>query len=97
MEKTFKIFKINFLSIIALPLLLIATASKLIAKALEKVSVIISMLFLTILLILGFEIFKNPQSSFQAILYLLAFVFICGLFILIGFLLMRLRFKAEVL
>ena len=63
MEKVFKILKINLLSIIALPLLLLATASKLIAKALEKVAVILGMLFLTLLLVLGFEFFKNPSGA----------------------------------
>lgn len=77
MEKVLKIIKINLLSIIALPLLLIATASKLIAKALEKVAVILSMLFLTLMLVLGFEFFKSPESNFQALIYLIIFLVVC--------------------
>lgn len=90
MEKFFKVLKINILSIIALPLLLIATGCKLIAKALEKVSVIISMLFLTILLVLGFEFFKSPGSNFQAILYFVILCAVCFLIIAIIVLLMKL-------
>lgn len=90
MEKFIKILKINLLSIIALPLLLIATAAKLIAKALEKVAVILSMLFLTLLLVLGFEFFKNPGSHFQALLYLLVFLVICSLIVAVFIILMRL-------
>ncbi len=90
MEKALKILKINFLSLIALPLLLLATACKLIAKALEKVAVILSMLFLTILLILGFEFFKNPDSGFQALLYMIVFFVICFVIIAVFILLMKL-------
>ena len=90
MEKAFKILKINLLSIIALPLLLIATASKLIAKALEKVAVILGMLFLTLMLVLGFEFFKNPSGGLEALAYLIVFFVICSVIIVIFILLMRL-------
>ena len=90
MEKFLKVLKINLLSMIALPLLLIATASKLIAKALEKVAVIISMLFLTLMLVLGFEFFKNPDSSFQALIYLIVFFVICFAIIAVFVILMHL-------
>lgn len=90
MEKAFKILKINLLSIIALPLLFMATASKLIAKALEKVAVILSMLFLTLMLVLGFEFFKDPSSGFQALLYMIAFLVICFFIIAVIVLLMKL-------
>ena len=81
MEKTIKILKINILSLIALPLLLIATASKLIAKALEKVAVILGMLAITVFLILGFEFVKNPSGGMEAIamlviIFLIGFVFV---------------------
>lgn len=89
MEKAFKILKINLLSIIAFPLLLLATASKLTAKALEKVAVILSMLFLTLMLVLGFEFFKNPSGGFQAIVYLIVFLVICSFIIFIIILLMK--------
>lgn len=90
MEKFLKILKINLLSLVALPLLLIATASKLIAKALEKVSVILGMLFLTLLLVMGFEFFKNPGSGMQLILGLILIFVIGFVFIAILFLLMTL-------
>lgn len=76
MEKILKILKINILSLIALPLLLIATVSKLTAKALEKISVILGMILLTAFLAIAFEMFKHPDSilEFIAVLVIL-FVF----------------------
>lgn len=87
MEKFFKILKINLFSLVALPLLLIATASKLIAKALEKLSLVLGMLVLTCFLVMGFEFFKNPESGLQFILsiillFVIAFVIIMILFFL---------------
>ncbi len=81
MEKILKILKINILSLIALPLLLIATASKLIAKALEKVAVILGMLLITVFLIMAFEFMKNPSGGLEAIgmliiIFLIGFVFV---------------------
>lgn len=90
MKKLFKILKINILSVIALPLLLLATASKLIVKALEKVTLIFGMLFLTFLVIMGFEFIKNPGSGFQAIMYIVIFFVICFFIIAIVVLLARL-------
>ena len=39
MEKTLKILKINALSLVAIPLLLLATFFKLVAKAFEKITI----------------------------------------------------------
>lgn len=89
MEKVLKILKINLLSLIALPLLLIATCAKLIAKALSKVTVILSTIILSLILILGFKVFKNPDSSFQAILFLVVLFVVCFAFIAICVILMR--------
>ncbi len=74
MEKVLKICKINILSLIALPILLIATASKLAAKALERVTAICSVVLLSILLTLGFKVFKSPDNTLQAVLYTIAFL-----------------------
>lgn len=76
MEKALKILKINLLSLVALPLLLIATASKLIAKALEKLSLILGMLVLTLFVTMGFEFFKDPKSGLEVLLALIAILFI---------------------
>ncbi len=83
MEKFLKIVKINLLSLLALPLLLIATASKLIAKALEKVGVILGMTMFTFLLMLGFEFAKNPQGGLEVILFLIVALVIAFLIIMV--------------
>lgn len=83
MEKFLKIIKINALSLLALPLLLVATAGKLIAKALEKIAVILGMAVLFFLVVLAFEFFKNPGGGMQVVLYLIAFAIICFLVVLI--------------
>lgn len=83
MEKFLKILKINLLSLAALPLLLIATASKLIAKALEKLAVILGMLVLTGFLAIGFEFFKNPESGLEIILGIILVFFIGFVIIMI--------------
>lgn len=72
MEKTLKILKINLLALVALPLLLIATVSKLIAKALEKLAIVLGMLLLTLFLVMGFEFFKNPENGLDILLALIA-------------------------
>lgn len=85
MGKLLKIIKINILSLIALPLLLVATASKLIAKALEKIAVIVSMTFLTLGLGLLFAIIKNPNGF----LMILAYCVICLFLIFIAYLIIH--------
>lgn len=88
MEKILKILKINILSLIALPLLLLATACKLTAKALEKLALILGMLILTLFIIMGFEFFKNPESGMEVLLTLLLVFFIGFLIIMIIFFVM---------
>lgn len=95
MEKVLKILKVNVLSLIALPLLLLATACKLIAKALEKVSVILGMLVLTGFLVAGFEFVKNPGSGLQFIAGLLVLLFLAGLFV--ALILLLIRFAAAII
>lgn len=90
MEKIIKILKINVLSLIALPLLLIATASKLIAKALEKISVIIGMMVITLFLVLGFEFVKNPSGGLETIALLVVIFLIGFVFVMIFMLIMTL-------
>lgn len=80
MEKILKILKINILSLIALPLLLIATVSKLTAKALEKISVILGMILLTAFLAIAFECFKHPDSLLEFIV-MLVILFVFGFLI----------------
>lgn len=83
MGKILKILKINILSVIALPVLLIATASKLIAKALEKLAVVLGMAFFTLALFVFFEILKNPGSILTIIAFIVVFILIVAVIILI--------------
>ncbi|MDE5747797.1 MAG: hypothetical protein K2I21_09505, partial [Acetatifactor sp.] len=62
MKKVLKIAKINILAIIALPLLLLATAAKLAAKAMEKTITIIGAIFILFGIAVIFEIFKNDSE-----------------------------------
>lgn len=79
MVKILKTLKINLLSIIALPILLIATVSKLIAKALEKFAVIVGMAFFTLALCAFFEILKNPDSILTIIAFIIVFILLIAL------------------
>ncbi len=83
MGKLIKIIKINLLSIIALPLLLVATASKMIAKALEKIAVIAGMIALTLGLVLLFEALKSPDSILWAIAIVIVFFLVIAIIFII--------------
>lgn len=83
MGKLIKIIKINLLSVIALPLLLVATASKLIAKALEKIAVIAGMFILTLGLVLLFEALKAPGSILWAIVIVIVFFLVIAIIFII--------------
>lgn len=80
MKKVLKIIKINLLAIIAFPLLLLATAAKLAAKAMEKTITI----FGAILILLGiaaiFEIFKNPSGFFNGFFIVIICLVLGGIF-----------------
>lgn len=90
MEKFLKILKVNILSVIALPLLLLATVCKLIAKAMEKLPVIISILIFTGLLALGFEFVKNPDNGMSVIAGIIVAFVVAGLIILLLIMIARL-------
>ena len=90
MEKFFKVLKVNLLSIIALPLLILATVCKLIAKAMEKLPVIIGILVFTGLLALGFEFVKNPDSGMNVIAGIIVAFIVAGLIILVLIVIARL-------
>lgn len=85
MKKFFKVLKINFLSILALPLLLLATASKLIARAFDKAVIILKMLLVMSMIVMAFELLKNPGDILQAIAYLIAAIILGGLILAIVF------------
>lgn len=83
MGNILKILKINLMSVVALPVLLIATASKLIAKALEKLAVVLGMAFFTLALYAFFEILQNPDSILAMIAFLAVFLLVIAVIILI--------------
>ena len=68
MKNVLKIIKINILAILAFPLLALATAAKLAAKALEKTVTIIGAVFIMLGISLIFEIMKNPSQWFNGFL-----------------------------
>lgn len=78
-----KIIKINILALIAFPLLLLATMVKLLAKAMEKVLLIIGTVFVLSMIVLILELFKDPSSVLMGILMLLVVLVIFGLIILL--------------
>ncbi len=78
MKNILKILKINILSLLALPLLLLATTSRFIAKALKKIGPMLGMSLFTIALILLFEAIKAPHSIFLRILILILFIIVLG-------------------
>ena len=81
MKTVLKILKINLLSIIALPLLLIATLSKLIAKALEKFMLLFGMTLTIGVIMLLFELVRDPKSTFQGMILLVICLVIGGIIV----------------
>lgn len=68
MKRFFKILKVNFLSLVALPVLLIATTAKLLAKAFEKIYLIAGMALVTFLLYLSLNLLNYPTKTWQTVL-----------------------------
>jgi len=81
MMNVLRIFKINILSILALPLLLISVCAKLLAKAMEKLLVIACACVVLVLIVLGYEFLKNPLGGLDVIVTILAFLLLFGLII----------------
>lgn len=77
MKNFVKFVKINLLSCIALPLLCIATAFKLVSKAMEKLPLLLSFAGITGFLILGLRILRNPGSLAKTLLQL-TLLFVVG-------------------
>lgn len=84
MKKIQKIIEINVLSIIALPLLLLATAAKLAAKAMEKAVTIIGAVFILLGISLIFELCKNPSGWLEGIGIVIICLVLGGIFIAIA-------------
>lgn len=89
MSKVIKILKINLLSLLALPLLLLATASKFIAKAFEKILPIGGMCLLTFGLYLVLTFIKSPAALWQIILLIIGILAVVALLIFLAVMLVR--------
>lgn len=78
MEKTLKVIKINILSLIALPLLLLSTICKLFSKGLEKIATICSLFLMSLTLIMTIEAFRDLETGLMVFLIIVA-IFIIGI------------------
>lgn len=78
-----RVIKINVLALVAFPLLLLATVTKLLAKAMEKILTIIGTVLLIGGIALIFELAKNPGEFFQGLVMFLVIMVIGGLFTLL--------------
>lgn len=78
-----KVLKINLLALLALPLLLVSIAAKLIQKALEKALVFMGVGGAFLGLLLLSQIFKNPFGFFEGIGYFIAVLILFGSIIIL--------------
>lgn len=78
MRKIIGIIKINVLSLIALPLLLLAVGMKLLAKALEKIMVGITAVVILLAALLISGIIQNPGETLNALLVIILVLVIGG-------------------
>ena len=83
MKKIFGVIKINILSLIALPLLLVAVAVKMLAKALEKTMVAIASVVILLAAMLISAIIQNPSEVLNTVLIVIIVLVICSLITLI--------------
>lgn len=90
MEKVLKIIKINVLAIIAFPLLVLATAAKLAAKALEKAVTIIGAIFILLGITFIFEIMKNPSGFLNGFFIVIICLILGGIFTAIAIFVLQL-------
>lgn len=84
MRKVLKIVKINILAMIALPLLLLATALKLAAKAMEKAVTVIGTVFILFGVAIIFHLFKNPSEWLNGIFTVIMCLVLGGIFTVIA-------------
>ena len=85
MGKIINILKINVLALVAIPLLLLATACKLIAKSMEKIPLFIGLAIASafILSMASFE--STTESIFKVIAYIIAILIFFGVVVVILF------------
>lgn len=88
MGKVFKIIKINLLSLVALPLLLLATFFKLVAKAFEKITVFLVLTIIAIVVIALLATAPMPKNVGELILGIFLVALVLGLlFLFLGWIL----------
>lgn len=93
MRKFLKSLKINLLSILALPLLIIATAFKLVSKAMEKLPLLLSFAGITGFLVAGLRILHNPESLAKTLVQLTLLFVLGGIIVAVLVFLIRAAFS----
>jgi len=88
--KVLKIIKINLLALFALPLLLLATAAQMAAKALRKAVAVIGALLSVLAVVLVFEIARNFGEAMELIMLLILCIVLGGIFFFLIFYLLSL-------
>lgn len=84
-----RVIKINVLALVAFPLLILATVTKLLAKAMEKILTIIGTVLVIGGIALVFELAKNPGDFFNGLLMFIVLMALGGLLTLIVILVLR--------
>ncbi len=79
----FRIIKINFLAILALPFLLIATVSELIARALEKIPVILRMICASAIIVIIADTVRN-NTGLNASVEFAVYIGVCAVVVTIA-------------
>lgn len=79
----FRIIKINLLAILALPFLLIATISELIARALEKIPVILRMVSISVIIVIIADTLRN-NTGLNASAEFAIYVGVCAVVVTIA-------------
>ena len=83
MNAAIKILKINGMSLLALPLLLVATFFKLLAKAFEKITIFLAMGFFALVLIVLLTSGLTPKNLLQFLAVIVGVVAVFGVSILV--------------
>ncbi|MBQ6094380.1 MAG: J domain-containing protein [Lachnospiraceae bacterium] len=87
MEKTVKILKINALSLLAIPLLLLATFFKLVAKAFEKITIFLVLGVIALILFAYLNLAMMPKSIGEVFIVIICiFILFAIMFVLVGWL-----------
>lgn len=84
MKKVLKVLRINALAIVGIPLLLLATGFKLVAKAMEKLALFLGMSFFALIVgLMVNAVASNPESLITAIAWIIVLCVVGGLVVVI--------------